>query len=114
MLHKIAIIGRPNVGKSTLFNKLIRKKLAIVHDTPGVTRDWREAEVPNLSPPLILIDTAGLEEGSKKVGCVLHAFPCHRARGSGRPASGSRTCRIGWAACQQMHRRAAARRNTMR
>lgn len=65
MLHKIAIIGRPNVGKSTLFNKLIRKKLAIVHDTPGVTRDWREAEIPNLSPPLILVDTAGLEEGSK-------------------------------------------------
>jgi GTP-binding protein len=63
---KIAIIGRPNVGKSTLFNKLIRKKLAIVHDTPGVTRDWKEAEIPNFKPPLILVDTAGLEEGHKE------------------------------------------------
>lgn len=62
---KIAIIGRPNVGKSTLFNKLVRKKLAIVHNTPGVTRDWREAEIPNFKPGLILVDTAGLEEGHK-------------------------------------------------
>jgi hypothetical protein len=46
------------------------------------------------------------------VSCML--FPVIVRGGSGRPASGSRTCRIGWAACQQMHRRAAARRNTMR
>ncbi len=59
---KLAIVGRPNVGKSTLFNKLAGKKLAIVNDTPGVTRDWREAEGHLFDQPLIIIDTAGLEE----------------------------------------------------
>lgn len=59
---RIAIIGRPNVGKSTLFNKLAGKQLAIVDDTPGVTRDWRETEGTLFGQPLILIDTAGLEE----------------------------------------------------
>ncbi len=59
---KIAIIGRPNVGKSTLFNKLAGKKLAIVDDTPGVTRDWREAEGSLFDQNIHIIDTAGLEE----------------------------------------------------
>ena len=59
---KIAIIGRPNVGKSTLFNKLAGKKLAIVDDTPGVTRDWREADGSLFDQDLVIIDTAGLEE----------------------------------------------------
>lgn len=59
----IAIVGRPNVGKSTLFNRLAGKKLAIVHDTPGVTRDRHEALTEIDGVPVRLIDTAGFEEG---------------------------------------------------
>ncbi len=59
---KIAIIGRPNVGKSTLFNKMAGKRLAIVDDTPGVTRDWRDAEGTLFDRSFLIIDTAGLEE----------------------------------------------------
>jgi GTP-binding protein len=58
----LAIVGRPNVGKSTLFNRLTGKQLAIIHDTPGVTRDWREAPGKILDQKLTVIDTAGLEE----------------------------------------------------
>ena len=58
---KLAIVGRPNVGKSTLFNRLAGKKIALVDDQPGVTRDRKEAEGNLASMPLILIDTAGYE-----------------------------------------------------
>jgi GTP-binding protein len=58
---KLAIVGRPNVGKSTLFNRLAGKRLAIVHDRPGVTRDRREADAELGDLKLKLIDTAGYE-----------------------------------------------------
>ena len=61
-LAKIAIIGRPNVGKSTLFNRLVGKRLALVDDTPGVTRDRREGEARLGDLSFIVIDTPGLEE----------------------------------------------------
>lgn len=61
-IFTLAIIGRPNVGKSTLFNRLAKKQLAIVDDTPGVTRDWREAEGYLLDQKIRIIDTAGLED----------------------------------------------------
>ena len=61
---KIAIVGRPNVGKSTLFNRLAGKQLALVDDQPGVTRDRKEAPGRLGDLPLILIDTAGFEDVS--------------------------------------------------
>lgn len=61
-MFTIAILGRPNVGKSTLFNCIAGKQLAIVDDTPGVTRDWREAEAFFYDRTVMLMDTAGLEE----------------------------------------------------
>jgi len=59
MLPNIAIIGRPNVGKSTLFNRLVGKKLALVDDTPGVTRDRREGAANLLGLEFNVVDTAG-------------------------------------------------------
>ncbi len=61
-MHKIALIGRPNVGKSTLFNKLAKKKLALVDDTPGLTRDWQAFICEYEDVQFELIDTAGIEE----------------------------------------------------
>ncbi|MGD0634612.1 MAG: ribosome biogenesis GTPase Der [Beijerinckiaceae bacterium] len=62
-MFTIAIIGRPNVGKSTLFNRLVGKKLALVDDRPGVTRDRREGEAKLGDLRFTIVDTAGLEEG---------------------------------------------------
>ncbi len=62
-MSKVAIIGRPNVGKSTLFNRLVGRKLALVDDQPGVTRDRREGEARLLDLAFTVVDTAGLEEG---------------------------------------------------
>jgi GTP-binding protein len=65
MSFTFAIIGRPNVGKSTLFNRLVGQKLALVDDEPGVTRDRREGEGRLGDLEFTLIDTAGLDEGAK-------------------------------------------------
>jgi len=61
-MFTLALVGRPNVGKSTLFNRFAGKKLAIVDDTPGVTRDWREAEAWLYDKHFRALDTAGLED----------------------------------------------------
>src|SRR5215475_659675 len=58
---KVAIVGRPNVGKSTLFNRLVGRRRAIVDDTPGVTRDVREAPAQLGDLAFTLLDTAGWE-----------------------------------------------------
>lgn len=70
MSFSVAIIGRPNVGKSTLFNRLVGKKLALVDDTPGVTRDRREGDARLGDLRFTVLDTAGLEDAR---GDVLEA-----------------------------------------
>src|SRR5579872_4603377 len=64
MSFTAVIVGRPNVGKSTLFNRLAGRPLAIVDDTPGVTRDWREAQGHIADLSFRVIDTAGLEDAA--------------------------------------------------
>src|SRR5205085_12277334 len=56
----IAIVGRPNVGKSALFNPIVRRRIAIVHDQPGVTRDRVSAEAEWRGVPFTLVDTGGI------------------------------------------------------
>ncbi|MGH6680585.1 MAG: ribosome biogenesis GTPase Der [Bradyrhizobium sp.] len=65
MSFTVAIIGRPNVGKSTLFNRLVGQKLALVDDKPGVTRDRREGQAQLGDLAFTVIDTAGLDRGEK-------------------------------------------------
>src|SRR6056297_4193112 len=64
MSFTLAIVGRPNVGKSTLFNRLVGKRLALVDDQPGVTRDLREGAAKLGDLRFTVIDTAGLEDAT--------------------------------------------------
>ena len=66
MTFTIAIVGRPNVGKSTLFNRLVGRRVALVDDRPGVTRDRREGEARLGDLDFTAIDTAGLEESARE------------------------------------------------
>src|SRR6056297_3086654 len=62
MSFTLAIVGRPNVGKSTLFNRLVGRRLALVDDQPGVTRDLREGAAKLADLRFTVVDTAGPEE----------------------------------------------------
>ena len=78
----VAIVGRPNVGKSTLFNKLIGQRLSIVEDTPGVTRDRIFGECEWKNRRFSLVDTGGIEPESKRRAGILFCPRCGSRRRS--------------------------------
>src|SRR5687768_11279032 len=70
----LAIVGRPNVGKSTLFNRLVGGRPALVHDTPGLTRDRRYGELEYFGHRFRVVDTGGLDPEAAKeaIGAGIH------------------------------------------
>jgi GTP-binding protein len=70
-MHKVAIVGRPNVGKSSLFNRLIGKRAAVVADEPGVTRDVKESVMLYENHRILLMDTGGLWSGDEWESKIL-------------------------------------------
>ena len=74
MKPRIAIVGRPNVGKSTLFNRIVGGRPALVHDTPGLTRDRRYGELDYFGKTVDVIDTGGLDPAAEAdvIGAGIH------------------------------------------
>jgi GTP-binding protein len=75
----VAVVGRPNVGKSTLFNRLVGGRPALVHDTPGLTRDRRYGECDYFGTPLRIVDTGGLDPDAARdvIGAGIHRQALH-------------------------------------